>query len=166
MIRSKKCFKCGTVQPLSEFYKHSGMADGHLNKCKTCAKKDVLIHRGKNLEKIRAYDRERGKLDHRIALRVMVTRAWRAEDKRRSKAHNAVCKSILNGKLIKANCEKCNDAKSVAHHEDYDKPLQIIWLCTICHKQRHKEINENIKYFEDHKNDYWKNNSAGGKGGA
>ena len=144
MARSKKCFKCKTVQPLSEFYKHSQMADGHLNKCKTCTKKDVGIHREENIEKIRAYDRKRGKLAHRIALQVEVTRAWRAEDARRGKAHGAVAKAIRHGKLIRSNCERCGKEKTEAHHEDYDKPLQVIWLCNVCHKQRHKELKEFI----------------------
>ncbi len=141
MVRSEKeCFKCKTIKPLAEFYKHSGMADGHLNKCKECAKKDVGAHRAANIERIREYDRTRASNPQRRAANVAVNRAWRDEDKRRSKAHRAVSRAISQGALVRAACERCGDPKSVAHHDDYDHPLAVTWLCQPCHKQRHKEL--------------------------
>ena len=140
MTSSKECFKCKTIKPLTEFYKHSVMADGHLNKCKECAKKDVATHRAENLEKVRAYDRERGKRPERIKLATEICRAWRAEDKRRHVAHSAVARAIRKGELVRMSCVKCGAEKTEAHHEDYDKPLDVVWLCSPCHKKRHQEI--------------------------
>ena len=136
----KKCFKCQTIKPLTEFYKHSKMADGYLNKCKGCTKNDVSEHRNQNLEKIREYDRTRAKNLERIKATTEIVNAWRTEDKRRSVAHSAVARAIRNGLLVRMPCVKCGEIKSVAHHEDYDKPLEVVWLCQPCHKQRHKEI--------------------------
>ena len=136
----KTCFKCKKEKPLADFYKHKMMADGHLNKCTECTKKDASEHRSNNLEKARAYDRERAKQPHRQALKTEQTRFWRAEDTRRSKCHRAVALAIKKGELVRKDCNRCGEPKSLAHHEDYDKPLQVIWLCQPCHKRRHKEM--------------------------
>jgi hypothetical protein len=53
----KKCFKCSRELPLSAFYKHPAMADGHVNKCKDCNKADVRENREKKLDYYREYDR-------------------------------------------------------------------------------------------------------------
>ena len=140
MDGSKKCFKCNDIKPLQEFYRHTAMADGHLNKCKACTKNDVSKHREENLDKVREYDRNRGKRQGRIDATVEITKAWRQEDKRRMAAHNAVARAIKSGKLKRMPCERCGTEKSVAHHDDYDFKLQVTWLCQPCHKQRHKEL--------------------------
>ena len=140
MVRSKECFKCKETKPLSDFYKHSQMGDGHLNKCKECTKSDATNHRLANLEKVRAYDKQRSSLPHRRDLAAKVNKLWHQEDRRRKAAHNAVTRAVKKGVLIPEPCVKCGNQKSLAHHEDYDKKLEVMWLCQPCHKIRHKEI--------------------------
>jgi ribosomal protein S27AE len=140
----KTCFKCNVSKPLVNFYKHSEMADGYLGKCKECTKLDANNHRANNLERIRQYDRDRAKNPERIKANFEITKVWRSEDKRRSKCHSAVAHAIRSGELTRLPCVRCGETKSLAHHEDYDEPLNVMWLCQPCHKQRHKEIKELI----------------------
>lgn len=129
----KKCFKCGEVKPLNEFYKHSMMADGHLNKCKCCAKKDVRVNRKDNIDYYREYDRERGS-------RRTLEDLQRYRDKFPNKyaAHTAVNNAKRAGEIVEQSCEKCGGTDHIhAHHDDYNKPLEVRWLCAVHHKEWH-----------------------------
>lgn len=143
MSRLKECFECKSVKPIEEFYKSSKMADGHLNKCKECRCRESTEYRNANLEKVRAYDRERAKTKSRIANSIAITRVWRAQDKRRAVAHSAVARAVRCGTLTRLPCESCGNPESVAHHDDYDKPLDVRWLCPACHCQYHKSMMRN-----------------------
>ena len=65
----KACFKCGKVKKISEFYKHPEMADGHVNKCKECNKKDVKENYRINIDHYSKYERGRANLPHRVKAR-------------------------------------------------------------------------------------------------
>ena len=40
----KVCFRCGVEQPLKEFYKHKGMADGHLGSARLAQNRILKRH--------------------------------------------------------------------------------------------------------------------------
>jgi hypothetical protein len=134
----KTCFKCGAEKPYSEFYKHSKMADGHLGKCKSCAKSDVKLHRKEN-DSVREYDRGRGNRQSAEDLRK-----YRAANPKKYKATNWINNALRDGRLIKAtSCEVCqSDYHIEGHHDDYDQPKIVRWLCSRCHSFWHVEHGE------------------------
>jgi hypothetical protein len=132
----KRCFKCLCEKPLEAFYRHAMMGDGHLNKCKDCAKKDVAEHRQANLEKVRQYDKMRASQPQRVALRKEIGKRWTALYPNKKRAHLALRRAVLKGIIAKWPCEVCGE-KAEAHHPHYDAPLMVTWLCSAHHKQAH-----------------------------
>lgn len=135
----KKCFKCGAEKELTEFYKHPQMGDGYLGKCKDCAKKDVLNHRLKDLGRIREYDRQRGKLPHRIKGCVKYNKDYRKKNPLRYIANNCLSNAVRDGYIQKPKiCSVCGEKRRIyGHHKDYSLPLEVKWVCQVCHKAIH-----------------------------
>lgn len=134
----KTCFKCQQLKPLDEFYKHPMMGDGHLGKCKECAKVDVRINRRVRLEYYSLYDAMRARLPKRKELRLKVSERRKKEVPGYKEAHYAVTRAVRGGLLKKEPCQMCGSTKFIhAHHDDYEQPLAVMWLCPAHHKARH-----------------------------
>lgn len=154
----KACFKCGELKPLTDYYKHKQMKDGHLNKCKECAKLDVAKHRAENLEKVRAYDRARGRTEHRKSkvrrraeerrtedpgCRTAYQQARREIEPEKYAARTASGNAIRDGQLVRPDMctfgpDGC-DGKIEGHHHDYSKPLDVVWVCMKHHRALHRK---------------------------
>lgn len=135
----KRCFKCKRKKNIKLFYKHKGMSDGHLNKCKSCAKKDVR-DRAKDPERreeIREYHRKRFQ-DPEFKKQVALHRAKRKKNyPGKYAARNKFSNALRDGKIKRKPCQVCGDTKSQGHHSDYRRPLHVIWLCFKHHRKLH-----------------------------
>lgn len=66
---------------------------------------------------------------------------YRSDLDRSAVASREVRKAIMEGRLFKPSyCSKCNRRNPVAHHFDYDRPLDVQWLCALCHARVHRNI--------------------------
>lgn len=130
----KKCKKCGVKKPLSEFYKHALMVDGHLNICKDCKK--AYIRKYSKTPKGKAVDRKREKTVKRKVWKKQYQRKYRERNRLKYKARTIVTNALRDGKLKREPCEVCGK-KAESHHDDYNKPLEVRWLCFKHHRELH-----------------------------
>jgi hypothetical protein len=154
----KICKNCNQAKEVSDFYNHAGYVAG---KCKECAKARERARRQEKIEEIRAYDRLRGQFEHRkeanrkrYHLKISTPEGRRKEwdykikhgkkTQRERAARNMLSNALRDGKIFRpGNCERCKiQCTPHGHHEDYFKPLEVLWLCVKCHGLRHREINE------------------------
>ncbi len=136
----KVCFKCDKEKPVEEFYKHERMPDGYLGKCKECTKSDVRKNYSDKREQYAEYERERFKRPERKAKAIEYQRQRREKNPEKYKATTAVGNAIRDGRLKKQPCEVCGTGKVQAHHDDYEKPLDVRWLCRKHHLQVHGKV--------------------------
>lgn len=134
----KRCFKCGQSKPLSHFYKHPEMKDGHLNKCKECTKIDVRANFKDNKSYYKQYEKKRGQTPERKANKRIYEDTHKVNNPDKYKARTAVGNAIRDGRSIRKSCRVCGK-KAEAHHVDYSKPLDVDWLCRTHHREEHKK---------------------------
>ena len=117
----KQCSICKEHKPLDLFYKDKYTVSGFDHRCKECAKARVKKERNPESNRQRAS-------------------TYRKINPQKVQARNKIHYHVKVGNIIRPNaCETCGaECKPHAHHCDYSKPFDVMWLCKPCHFKWHQ----------------------------
>lgn len=85
-----------------------------------------------------SYNRRKNDPSYKEAQRLRT--ALRLQDpaeKVKAAARRRVRTEIEAGRLTREPCLVCGSARTDAHHEDYGRPLDVMWFCRTHHKEHH-----------------------------
>lgn len=122
VLPGKRCTKCASVRLLHEFHLRACSPDGHHPVCKRC--REVYAH---------AWNQNKssfGAQDVRLGLASGVDH----------KAHARLHKMVRCGFVVRPKtCQRCGiyGVRILAHHEDYTRAHDVVWLCDTCHRWIH-----------------------------
>lgn len=169
----RTCTQCGFAGPYLEFPRNG--RGGRRKTCKKCyaeySRKYTLEHK-EQVAKSQSEFRKRNRHKLRIAERnwrdknrdlvnakaarsyernkekmLAKNLEWRNNHRLHIKCRDAVKHEVLSGRMEKPLvCQKCGLEKKLdGHHEDYSKPLSVVWLCRKCHRLVHDGKSEDTQ---------------------
>jgi len=151
----KKCGCCKIKKALSDFHVCKTTKDGRRSICKVCRNSKTRKYYRENRFEISVKNKGRWKnyyeLDdgtqnlENVEKRRLRNRCWKLENRKKVLAHKAVEKAIKHGLLKRGECEVCGDYETEGHHENYNEPLIVMWLCRKHHNEKHSKILKELK---------------------
>lgn len=114
---SKYCNLCRKTKSAVDFHKQKSKPDGLQSGCITCKKSRRKYNKSASLKHVARY-------------KMLYPK--------KRKAHKTIQNAVRAGRVVKQPCLVCGDKKSEAHHCDYNKPLDVDWLCRQHHVLWHK----------------------------
>jgi hypothetical protein len=119
---NKVCTRCKRELDLSAFARSSkGDANGLRAQCRDCCGEYNRAWKREHPENHRAYNA-----------------SWIERHPEATFAHYQLRNAVRRGELARpTSCESCGGTGRVhGHHDDYDRPLDVVWLCAVCHAAR------------------------------
>ena len=96
------------------------------------------LYRQANKESTKGYNEEYSQRPEVMARRKVYRQ--RPDVKVKYFARSYLGHAIRAGRITRQTCVVCGNEKAHGHHEDYSKPLAVIWLCSKCHTDLHSEV--------------------------
>ncbi len=148
IMDTKVCSTCKKEKRLTEFHKNKTKKDGLAYQCKVCVKlreesEEIRKYRLKYLksEKGMAVKEKYSSSEDGRRAAVRATKKYDKNNPLKRIAQNKLNGAVRFKKIKRMPCEVCGSISKIhGHHKDYDKPLEVIWLCRQHHAELHKEI--------------------------
>lgn len=140
----KVCTICKEDKFLSEYYPiyYKKLNKTYMqSRCKSCDKIVKAKWNSENAEAIREQKKEYKKKNPE-KMREKSRNYYKIADPKKIKARAILGCKVRYGKIVKPElCEGCMEKHVLhGHHNDYDKPLEVKWLCVSCHAKEHRRI--------------------------
>lgn len=147
----KTCTRCGREKPREEFYqqkRYNRKLGEHYRfkaECKTCSIKLSSAWAISNPKSRARIQRRYASTPHgKVAVRRGYdTQAEKYPDRRRARAK--LSNAVRRGTIQQQPCQVCGADKVEAHHDDYLKPFDVVWLCRMDHQRHHSHGRERRK---------------------
>ena len=136
-LNVKPCVKCGSTR---RYPPRPGTKTGA---CIDCANARSKKWEKKHSQRVKEIQRKykKNNLETWKESKIKSRNKYKAENPDKNKAHRTVANAVKAGKLPRASTLTCVDCNQTAaqcyHHEDYEKPLDVVALCRDCHAKRH-----------------------------
>ena len=125
------------MQELTWFQRHPKRAREIRAKWEAANREKERLRRRKwkadNLDKVRRWAKEHPESAAKSEAK------WRRENPIANSVYHRVKRAVKKGALVRPlECSRCSMIGRVyAHHADYSKPLDVVWLCRKCHREVH-----------------------------
>lgn len=153
----KYCNTCKATKSKSEFGNRKASIDGLSPKCKACQSAyDKARANNKNRVLARAaYAKTEAGIESAKKSKIKyasnnkekiagINMAYVAKNPKKRRAHKVIEKMVRTGVISISPCEECGSVTVHGHHDDYDKPSVVRWLCSKHHKQWHAKHGEGL----------------------
>lgn len=130
-MKNKTCSTCKKEKSIADFYYFPSRGD-YSRSCKVCDREKVSRRYYQNrvcrLAEIRKYQKtKRGK-----AVNIKTQKDMYAKYPLKFSARHRFNYALKTGKVTRKPCQVCGQVAE-AHHPDYSKPYEVIWLCRLHH---------------------------------
>jgi len=146
---TKTCKTCGIEKDISEFSKGLRGLYGVRAHCKICCNLYKKQWGEENRDRVICYSRNwyqsntdkaleavKNWRDSNPGVRDEINKRYADRNPEKIKSHRIVHQAVRDGLLVKSRCP-CGSINVQGHHEDYSKPLEVVWLCPRCHTRLH-----------------------------